>query len=52
MYPVHGCFAMSVDTMRWHTGVCKSMATEDREEGEFEIDDDGDEDNGILLGKF
>ena len=52
MYPVHGLFATSADTMRWHACICKSMAVEDREEGESEIDDDSDEDDGFLLEEF
>ena len=42
-------FATSVDTMRWHMHVCKSMATEDKdceEEEESENDDDSNKDNG------
>ena len=38
--------------MKWHAHICKSMATEDRdqeEEEESEIDDESDENDGYLL---
>ena len=45
-------FATSPDTVRWHACICKSMATEDRdqvEEEESDIDSNCDEDNSYLL---
>ena len=45
-------FSTSVDTMRWHTHTCKSMATEDKdweEGGEPKSDNDADKDKSYLF---
>ena len=44
-------FAMSLDTMRWHTSSCKALTTKDKapEEEEKSESDNSDEDDGYLL---
>ena len=52
MCHVHGIFATSMDTSRWHAHTYKSMAIKDKdqeEEEESKNDDNSDKDDGYLL---
>ena len=44
-------FAMSLDTMRWHTSSCEALTTKDKapEEEEESESNNGDKDDGYLL---